>query len=152
MVDYRALNRITKRTNTSFPRTDGMFGRLNQARFFSKLYLKTIFHQISIHPDDIEKTAFRTKYGQFEYTVLAVGLCNAHEIFKTLMNSIFRDLINEAMVLHFDYLLTFSNTESEQRRHLEIVLKRLKQHSLFISRKRCDLFQDEVEFTGLIAG
>ena len=86
VVNYGALNRITKRNNTPLPRTDEMFDRLVEARVFSKLDMKTGFHQIRVNPEDIEKTAFNTKYGQFEYLVMPMGLCNAPATFQTLMN------------------------------------------------------------------
>lgn len=89
VVDYRALNRITKKNNAPLLRSDEMFDRLGGARLFSKLDLKTGFHQIRVRPEDIEKTAFSTKYGQFEYLVMPMGLCNAPATFHTLMNRIF---------------------------------------------------------------
>lgn len=152
VVDYRGLNRITKRNNTAIPRCDEMFDRLGQATFFSKIDLKTGFHQIRIHPDDIEKTAFTTKYGQFEYTVMAMGLCNAPATFQTLMNSIFRDIIDNYMVVYMDDLLIFSNTAAEHRSHIKTVLRRLKENNLYVSPKKCSFFQDEVEFLGLMVG
>ena len=108
VVDYRALNRITKRNNTPLPRADEMFDRLGEARVFSKLDLKTGFHQIRVQPEDIEKTAFNTKYGQFEYLVMPMGLCNAPATFQTLMNTIFYDCIDEFIVVYMDDLLIFS--------------------------------------------
>ena len=82
VVDYRALNRVTKRNNAPMPRADDMFDRLGEARVFSKLDLKTGFHQIRVRPEDIEETAFNTKYGQFEYLVMPMGLCNAPATFQ----------------------------------------------------------------------
>lgn len=151
-MDYRGLNRITKRNKTAIPRCDEMFDRLGQAKFFSKIDLKTGFHQIRIHPDDIEKTAFTTKYGQFEYKVMAMGLCNAPATFQTLMNSIFRDVIDNFMVVYLDDLLIFSKTKEDHRRHLQIILERLRKNQLFVSPKKCSLFQKEVEFLRLLVG
>lgn len=94
VVDYRGLNRITKWNSTPLPRCDEMFDRLGEARYFSKMDLKTGFHQIRVRQEDIEKTAFKTKYGQFEYLVLPMGLCNAPATFQTLMNTIFQDCID----------------------------------------------------------
>ena len=93
VVDYRALNRLTKRNHSPLPRTDEMFDRLGKARVFSKLDLKTGFHQIRVRPKDIEKNAFNTKYGQFEYLVLPMGLCNAPATFQSLMNEVLHDCI-----------------------------------------------------------
>lgn len=152
VVDYRGLNRITRRNNNAVPRTDEMLERLGKSKFFSKIDLKTGFHQIRIHPDDIEKTSFTKKYGQFEYTVMEMGLCNAAATFQTLMNSIFRDVIDVFMVVYLDGFLIFINTEDEHRQHIKTVLQRLKQNKLYASPKKCFLFQEEVEFLGLIAG
>lgn len=89
VVDYRALNRLTKRNNTPLPRSNEMFDRLGESCVFSKLDLKTGFHQIRMCPGDIEKTAFNTKYGQLEYLFMPMGLCNAPATFQNLMNRIF---------------------------------------------------------------
>lgn len=152
VVDYRGLNRITKRNSTPLPRCDEMFDRLGEARYFSKMDLKTGFHQIRVRPEDIEKTAFKTKYGQFEYLVLPMGLCNAPATFQTLMNTIFQDCIDVYLVVYMDDLLVFSKTEDDHMRHLETVLSRLQSEELFVASKKCSFMQLETEFLGLIVG
>ena len=152
VVDYRALNRITKRNNTPLPRTDEMFDRLGEACFFSKMDLKTGFHQIRVKDSDIEKTAFNTKYGKFEYLVLPMGLCNAPATFQTLMNKIFADVMDIFIVVYMDDLLVFSRTKEEHFKHLRFVLRRLKEHQLYVSPKKCSFFQEEVDFLGLVVG
>jgi Reverse transcriptase (RNA-dependent DNA polymerase) len=152
VVDYRALNRITKPNNASLPRSDEMFDRLGGARVFSKLDLKTGFHQIRIRPEDIEKTAFNTKYGQFEYLVMPMGLCNGPETFQTLMNEIFYDCIDEFLVVYMDDLLVFSKNEEDHLKHLNTVLSRLKEHELYVSTKKCAFMSTEMEFLGFIVG
>ncbi len=94
VVDYRALNRVTKRNSSPLPRSDEMFDRLGNARIFSKLDLKTGFHQIRVKEENVERTTFNTKYGQFEYLVITIGLCNGQETFQSLMISIFADYID----------------------------------------------------------
>lgn len=86
---YFGLNQITKWNSTAVPRSDETFYRLEQAKVFSKVDLKTGYYEIRIRPEDIENTAFTTKYGQYEYSVMAMGLCNTPATFQTLMNSIF---------------------------------------------------------------
>lgn len=152
VVDYRALNRITKRNNAPLPRSDEMFDRLGGARVFSKLDLKTGFHQIRLRPEDIEKTAFNTKYGQFEYLVMPMGLCNAPATFQTLMNNIFYDCIDDFLVLYMDDLLIFSKNEEDHMMHVEEVLQRLRQHNLYVSPKKCVFMSTEMDFLGLIVG
>ena len=89
VVDYRDLNRITKRNNAPLPRSDEMFDLLGKTKFFSKMDLRTGFHQIRVKPDDVEKTAFSTEYGKFEYLAMLMGLYNAPATFQALINKIF---------------------------------------------------------------
>ena len=152
VVDYRALNRITKRNNTPLPRSDEMFDRIGEAKFFSKMDLKTGFHQIRMRPEDIEKTAFNTKYGQYEYLVMPMGLCNAPATFQTLMNNIFHDCLDEFMVVYMDDLLIFSKDKESHYKHLEIVLSRLKEHELYVAPKKCEFFEENIDFLGLLIG
>lgn len=90
VVDYRGLNRITKRNIASLPRCDEMLDRLGKARFLYKLDLETGFHQIRLHPSYIEKTVFNSKYGQIEYLVMPMGLFNAPASFQSLMNRVYQ--------------------------------------------------------------
>jgi len=152
VVDYRALNRITKRNNAPIPRSDEMFDRLGGAKVFSRLDLKTGFHQIRMKAEDIEKTAFNTKYGQFEYLVMPMGACNSPATFQSLMNDIFHDCIDEFLVVYIDDLLVFSKDEESHYRHLETVLKKLKEHELYVSPKKCEFFKEEMDFLGLLIG
>ena len=152
VVDYRALNRITKRNNTPLPRSDEMFDILGEARVFSKMDLKTGFHQIRVKPEDIEKTAFNTKYGQFEYLVMPMGLCNAPATFQSLMNQIFYDCIDVFLAVYMDDLLIFSKDHDSHLEHLDTVLSRLKNHKLYVSPKKCDFMRSEISFLGMIVG
>lgn len=152
VVDYRGLNRITKRNNAPLPRSDEMFDMLGDAKVFSKMDLKTGFHQIRVKPSDVEKTAFNTKYGQFEYMVMPMGLCNAPATFQSLMNRIFYDCVDVFLVVYMDDLLIFSKDEESHMKHLEIVLSRLREHKLYVSPKKCEFMKIEIDFLGLIVG
>ena len=152
VVDYRALNRITKKNNAPIPRSDEMFDRIGGARVFSRLDLKTGFHQIRMRAEDIEKTAFNTKYGQFEYLVMPMGVCNSPATFQSLMNEIFHDFIDAFLCVYIDDLLVFSKNEESHYRHLEIVMNRLKEHELYVSPKKCEFCKDEMDFLGLLIG
>lgn len=99
-----------------------MFDRLGQAKFFSKLDLKAGFHQIRVAPEDIEKTAFKTKYCHFEFMVMPMGLLIAPETFLSLMNRIFRDHIDDFIVIYLDDILIFSDSREDHLCHLRIVL------------------------------
>lgn len=152
VVDYRALNRITKHNNAPIPRTDEMFDRLGQARYYSKLDLKTGFHQIRVSPADVEKTAFKTKYGHFEFLVMPMGLRNSPATFQALMNSIFGDCIDDFIVIYLDDILIFSDTREDHLKHLRIVLTRLKEHQLYVGKNKYEMMKTETEFLGLIVG
>eukprot|EP00171_Calliarthron_tuberculosum_P005960 IDg5960t1 len=115
VVDYRALNRITKKNRSPIPRTDEMFDRLEGSVVFSKMDLKTRYHKIRIRPQDIEKTAFNTKLGHYE----------------------FLDCIDDFMVVYIDDLLVFSKNEEDHYNHIEIVLTRLAKHELYLGRAKC---------------
>ncbi len=121
VVDYRALNRINKRNNTPLFRSDEMFDMLGNAKVFSIMDLKTGFHLIRVKPQNIEKTAFNTKYCQYEYLVMPMGLCNASATFQSLMNQIFYDCIDVFMVVHMDDLLIFSKDQKSHTKHLNTV-------------------------------
>lgn len=150
VVDYRALNRITKKNRSPIPRTDEMFDRLEGSVVFSKMDLKKGYHQIRIRLQDIKKTAFNTKLGHYEFLVMPMGLCNAPATFQTLMNSIFEDCIDDFMVVYIDDLLVFSRNKEDHYNHIEIVLKRLAKHELYLGRAKCSFFMAEVEFLGMV--
>ncbi len=146
VVDYRALNRITKRNNAPLPRSDEMFDMLGDAKVFSKMDLKTGFHQIRVKPEDIEKTAFNTNYGQFEYLVMPMGLCNAPATFQSLLNRICHDCVDVFTVVYMDDSLIFSKDEKSHLEHLNMVLSRLKDHWLYVSPKKCEFMKPEISF------
>ncbi len=114
--------------------------------------LKTGFDQIRVKPEDIEKTAFNTKYSQFEYLVMPMGLCNAPATFQSLMNPIFYDCLDVFMVIYMDDLLRFSKDEESHLKNLTIVLSRLKGHQFYVSPRKCEFMKPEISFLGMIAG
>ena len=114
--------------------------------------LKVGFHQIRVRPEDIEKTAFKTKYGHFEFLVMPMGLCNAPATFQSLMNRIFYDCIDIFLVIYMDDLLIFSKTKEDRMKHLETVLSRLQKEKLYVAPKKCSFLEEETEFLGLIVG
>ena len=129
-----------------------MFDMLGDAKVFSKMDLKTGFHHIRVNPDDIEKTAFNTKYGHFVYLVMPMGLCNAPATFQSLMNRIFYDCVDVFLVVYMDDLLIFSKDEESHIKHLNTVLCRLREHKLFVSPKKCEFMKSEIDFLGLVVG
>ena len=148
VIDYRGLNEITKKNKYPLPLMDEMFDRVTGAKYFTKIDLRSGFHQIRIHDDDCAKTAFRTRYGSFEYTVLPMGLCNAPGTFMQMMNETFRDLLDRSVLAFLDDILVFSKTLAEHVAHVREVLERLRKHKLYAKLSKCELFRDQVEFLG----
>ncbi|KAJ9514422.1 hypothetical protein QJQ45_012357 [Haematococcus lacustris] len=149
-VDYRPLNRITIKNKYPLPRVENMLDRLHGATVFSKIDLRQGYHQIRIAPEDIPKTAFSTRYGHFEFTVLPFGLCNAPATFQRLMNDIFRQELDDHVIVYLDDILIFSRTHEEHARHLDRVLSLLRQHKLYAKLSKCEFGRSQTEFLGHI--
>lgn len=149
-VDYRALNNITIKNKYPLPRVDELFDRLHGAQYFSKIDLRSGYHQIRIHPDDVPKTAFRTRYGHFEFLVLPFGLTNAPATFMHLMNQTFRALLDECVLVFLDDILVFSRSLEEHEQHLRRVLTILRENKLYAKESKCELVKTQVEFLGHI--
>lgn len=147
-VDYRALNAITVKNRYALPHIDELFDRLQGAKVFSKIDLRSGYHQIRIHPDDVPKTAFRTRYGHFEFLVLPFGLTNAPATFMHLMHQVFRPLLDRFVLVFLDDILIFSRTPEEHEQHVRQVLDLLRKHKLYAKLSKCELFQSKVEFLG----
>lgn len=137
--------------NVPTSHTDESFGRLGRAKYFSKLDLKTGYYQIRVDPADVEKTAFKTKYGHFDFLVKPMGLRNAPDTFQALMNTIFRDCIDEFLVLYHYDILVFSDSREDHLHHIRIVLSKLKENELFVGRNKNELMKEETEFLCLTA-
>ncbi|WVZ93757.1 hypothetical protein U9M48_039714, partial [Paspalum notatum var. saurae] len=147
-VDYRALNKVTIKNKYPLPRIDDLFDQLQGACVFSKIDLRSRYHQLKIRPSDIPKTAFTTKYGLYEYTVMSFGLTNTHAYFMQLMNSVFMDYLEKFVVVFIDDILIYSKTEAEHEKHLRLVLQRLREHKLYAKFSKCEFWIDEVHFLG----
>lgn len=147
-VDYRALNNITIKNSYPLPRIDELFDRLQGAKYFSKIDLRSGYHQIRIAEGDEAKTAFRTRYGHFEFLVLPFGLTNAPGTFMHLMHETFRQHLDDFVLVFLDDILIFSRTLEEHERHVRQVLDTLRKEKLFAKESKCDFFKAEVEFLG----
>ncbi|WVZ76765.1 hypothetical protein U9M48_024707 [Paspalum notatum var. saurae] len=147
-VYYRALNKVTIKNKYPLPRIDDLFDQLQGACVFSKIDLRSDYHQLKIRPSDISKTAFITKYGLYEYTVISFGLTNAPAYFMQLMNSVFMDYLDKFVVVFIDDILIYSKTEAEHEEHLRLVLQRLREHKLYAKFSKYEFWIDEVRFLG----
>ena len=147
-VDYRPLNAVTIKNKYPLPRIDILFDQLAGARVFSKIDLRSGYHQIKIREEDIPKTAFSTRYGLYEYLVMSFGLTNAPAHFMYLMNSVFMPELDKFVVVFIDDILVYSKSTEDHEEHLRVVLQRLRDHQLYAKFSKCEFWIDEVPFLG----
>jgi hypothetical protein len=145
-VDYRPLNAVTVKNKYPLPRIDIFFDQLSKAKVFSKIDLRSGYHQIKIHPKDVPKTAFSTRYGLYEYLVMSFGLTNAPAHFMYLMNSVFMPELDKFVVVFIDHILVYSENEEDHAEHLHIVLTRLHEYKLYAKFSKCKFWLCEVPF------
>ena len=151
-IDYRALNKTTIKNRYPLPKVEELMDRLHGARYFTKIDLYSGYHQIRVRESDIQKTAFVTRYGAFEYLVMPFGLCNAPATFQRMMNTILRDGLDRFVLVFLDDILIYSRTIEEHERHIRAVLDRLRAEKFFGRIKKCDFYQTEVEYLGFDVG
>jgi len=147
-VDYRPLNAVTIKNKYHLPCIDTLFDKLAGAKVFSKIDLRSRYHQIKIRPQDIAKTVFSTRYGLYEYLVISFGLTNAPAFFMYLMNSVFMLELDKFVVVFIDDILIYSKNKEEHAQHLRIVLTRLREHKLYAKFSKCEFWLQRVEFLG----
>jgi len=147
-VDYRSLNEVTIKNKYPLPRIEDLFDQLRGAKVFSKIDLRSGYHQLRIRPSNIPKATFTTRYGLYEYTVMSFGLTNAPAYFMYLMNKVFMEYLNSFVVVFIDDILVYSKNEEEHEEHLRLVLQKLRENQLYAKFSKCKFWLDEVSFLG----
>jgi hypothetical protein len=148
-VDYRSLNEVSIK-KYPLPRIDDLFDQLKRACVFSKIDLRSGYHQLKIQASNIPKIAFITRYGLYEYAVMSFGLTNAPAYFIYLMNKVLMEYLDKFMVIFIDDILIFSKNEEEYDEHLHLVLQKLRENQLYAKLNKCEFWLKEVFFLGHI--
>jgi hypothetical protein len=147
-IDYRSLNAVTIKNKYPLPRIDDLLDQLKRAKFFRKIDLRSGYHQMKIRPEDIPKTAFVTRYGQYEFTVVSFGLTNAPAYFMNMMNKVFMEELVKFVVVFIYDILIFFETAEEHAEHLRIVLEKLRKNQLYAKFSKCEFWLEKVVFLG----
>jgi hypothetical protein len=147
-VDYRPLNAVTIKNKYPLPHIDILFDQLAGAQVFSTIDLRSGYHQIRIHDEDIPKTAFSTRYRLYEYLVMSFGLTNAPAHFIYLMNSVFMPELDKFVMVFIDDILVYSKSTDKHEEHLRVILQWLRDHQLYAKFSKCEFWIYEVSFLG----
>ena len=149
-IDWRRLNSMTKKNRTLIPRIDDLIDEVGDAEFFTCLDLRSAYNQLRLRPGDEEKTAFRTCFGHFEFTVVSFGLCNAPGSFQTLMFNIFRPFLGRFVCCYLDDVMIYSRTRAEHVQHIKHVLTVLRENKLYGNLEKSMFARSEVRYLGHI--
>ncbi|GJS46857.1 putative reverse transcriptase domain-containing protein [Tanacetum coccineum] len=147
-TDYRELNKLTVKNRYPLPRIDDLFDQLQGSSIYSKIDLRSGYHQLCIKEEDILITAFRTRYGHFEFQVMSFGLTNASAVFMDLMNRVCKPYLDKFIIVFIDDILIYSKNDEEHEKHLSIILELLKEEKLYAKFSKCDFWLDSVQFLG----
>ena len=147
-IDYRQLNRATIRNQYPLPRIDELFDQLHGSQVYSKIDLRSGYHQLRVRENDVSKTAFRTRYGHYEFLVMPFGLTNAPAAFMDLMNRVFSPYLDKFVIVFIDDILVYSGSPEEHVEHLRTVLQILRERQLYAKFSKCQFWFDKVDFLG----
>ncbi|GKB45280.1 putative reverse transcriptase domain-containing protein, partial [Tanacetum coccineum] len=142
-IDYRELNKITIKNHYPLPRIDYLFDQLQGARYFSKIDLRSDYHQLRVHDDDISKTAFRTRYGNFKFTVVPFELTNAPAVFIDLMNRLCKPYLDKFVIVLIGDILIYSKMKEDHENHLRLMLDLLRKEKLYAKFSKCEFWLQE---------
>ncbi|GJY49514.1 reverse transcriptase domain-containing protein [Tanacetum coccineum] len=147
-IDYRELNKLTVKNRYPLPRIDDLFDQLQGSSVYSKIDLRSGYHQLRVRDEDIPKTAFRTRYGHYEFQVMPFGLTNAHAVFMDLMNRVCKPYLDKFVIVFIDDILIYSRNKEEHANHLRIILELLRKEKLYAKFSKCDFWISIVQFLG----
>jgi len=151
-VDYRALNKITVKNRYPLPRIDDLMDQLHKAKYFTKLDLRSGYHQVRVKEEDVWKTAFKTRQGLFEWLVLPFGLCNAPATFMRVMNEVLRSYIDEFVIVYLDDILIYSDDWESHKMHIRKVFEVLRKAKLYLKMSKCEFVRKSLIYLGHIVG
>ncbi|GJV07317.1 reverse transcriptase domain-containing protein [Tanacetum coccineum] len=147
-IDYRELNKLTVKNRYPLPRIDDLFDQLQGSRVYSKIDLRSGYHQLKVREEDIPKTAFRTRYGHYEFQVMPFRLTNAPVVFMDLMNRVCKPYLDKFVIVFIDDILIYSKSEEEHAEHLKLILELLKKEELYAKFSKCKFWLSKVQFLG----
>ena len=147
-IDYRQLNRVTIRNQHPLPHIDELFDQLQGSRVYSKIDLRSCYHQLKVRENDVSNTTFRTRYGHYEFLVMPFGLTNALDTFMDLMNRVFSPYLDKFVIVFIDDILVYSGSQEEHAEHLREVLQILRERQLYAKFSKFQFWLDKVAFLG----
>ncbi|GJY91796.1 putative nucleotidyltransferase, ribonuclease H [Tanacetum coccineum] len=147
-IDYRELNKLTVKNRYLLPRIDDLFDQLQWSSVYSKINLRSGYHQLRVREEDIPKTAFRTRYGHYEFQVMPFGLTNAPAVFMDLMNRVCKPYLDKFVIVFIDDILIYSKNKQEHEEHLKLILELLKKEELYAKFSKCEFWIPKVQFLG----
>jgi len=147
-VDYKQLNKMTTKNKYPLPRIDDLMDQLHDASVYSKIDLRSGYHQILVKADDVQKMTFRSRYEHYEYVVMPFGVTNAPAMFMNYLNRIFWSFLDKFVVVFIDDILIYSRTQEEHAEHLRLVLSVMREKKLYTKLSKCEFWMDEVQFLG----
>ncbi|GJY19517.1 putative reverse transcriptase domain-containing protein [Tanacetum coccineum] len=147
-IDYRELNKLTVKNRYPLPRIDDLFDQLQGSSIYSKIDLRSGYHQLRVREEDIPKTAFRTRYGHYEFQVMPFGLTNSHALFMDLMNRVCKPYLDKFVIVFIDDILIYSKNKQEHAEHLKLILELLKKEQLYAKFSKCEFWIPKVQFLG----
>ncbi|GJY29602.1 putative reverse transcriptase domain-containing protein [Tanacetum coccineum] len=147
-IDYRELNKLTVKNRYLLPRIDDLFDQLQRSSVYSLIDVRSGYHQLRVHQEDIPKSAFKTRYGHYEFQVMLFGLTNALAVFIDFMNRVCKPYLDKFVIVVIDDILIYSKNKQEHEEHLKLILELLKNEELYAKFSKCGFWIPKVQFLG----